>query len=348
MRDNITGKSILLIADPFYGYWKLIREQLLQLGAKSVYYKEVDFNIWSLRDNFNLHRFSRWLLNPWKRTKWTNDFVREIENMKFDTLFVIENMSFKKTFLDELRKRNPNVRMILFLWDTFKTQQPRYMDYLHKFDSVYSFDRDDASKYGLRYFPDFYIDSKTMPIDQCKYDIAFVGTMNLGPTRFRGELLKKICLICRNLDLKFFFYLRCHGLATSNNKFRRFYQRIRNYSYLRQVKNLTKLGIAYSHSLPIEDYNQVMGNTQVVLDLNYQDRQGLTINAITALANGRKLITTNKRIAEEPFYDSSMIYIIDDVKPTIDPDFFGKPYRPVDVSYLRLDNWLRHVVNESS
>ena len=89
-----------------------------------------------------------------------------------------------------------------------------------------------------------------------------------------------------------------------------------------------------------------MANTRIVLDLSHRNRQGMTINAIAAIANGKKLITTNKRIKEEPFYDPSAIYIIDEENPFFDMSFVKQPYTPQDFSFLRMDNWLKHVINE--
>ena len=157
MINNITDKSILLICDNFYNYDQEIRSTLLDLGAKSVYLKRAKFFSGSFRDKFNWKAYPAYIKNIIKneRTKWTREFVNEIKDMHFDVMLCIENMSFKKWFIDYLHSKNPNIKTFLFLWDTFKTQQPRYFDYLPKFDYVFSFDKDDAKKYNLIYQPDF-------------------------------------------------------------------------------------------------------------------------------------------------------------------------------------------------
>ena len=95
-------------------------------------------------------------------------------------------------------------------------------------------------------------------------------------------------------------------------------------------------------------YGKAKANTKAVIDISHHNRQGLTINAITALADGRTLITTNQRIKEESFYDPQMICVIDEKAPVIDAAFLRSPYRPVDISFLRMDHWLKHIVNEQS
>lgn len=345
MRDNISGKSILLIIEPFFGYGVIIENELLKLGAKYVYRKESKFLPAGIRDGFNLKNLYKWICNPYGRDKWTKDLINEIEPLQFDTLFVVENLPFKKYFLIYLKKKNPKIRMVLFLWDTFKTQQLHYTDYLPLFDSCYSFDRDDASKFGLHYFPDFYIEKQIPSISSCKYDIAFVGTMNRNSTRFRGDVLHKINDFCLNNELKAYFYLY-YPVIQSNSFIKRFYHKIHDYKYNKEIERLCEFGFVHSNPIPIDEYNEVMANTRIVLDLSHRNRQGMTINAIAAIANGKKLITTNERIKDEPFYDPSAIYVIDEANPFFDMSFVKQIYTPKDFSFLRMDNWLKHVINE--
>lgn len=92
--------------------------------------------------------------------------------------------------------------------------------------------------------------------------------------------------------------------------------------------------------------NRIQASARVLLDLNHKGRQGMTINCITALAHGQKLITTNKRIMDEPFYNPDMIYIMDENNPHLEVSFWNRPNKPIDLSYLRIDNWLLHITND--
>lgn len=345
-KDNIAGKSILMIGDPFYGYCRLIRKQLLRLGAESVLYIEAPFYRGSLRDSISIRNILSWLMNPWKRTQWTKELIDKIGDRQFDTFFVIENMPFKKTFMDYLRTKNPNIRMILFLWDTLKTQQSRYIDYLEKFDTVYSFDRDDANNYKLNYYPDFYIENEQVPIEDCTYDIAFVGAMNRKETFYRADALFKIYSFCEMNHLSYFLYLRHDKFPNSRSWLKGLFYMINNRRYNKKVNELRHYGFMHDTPLSVEESNKIMANSRVILDLSYPDRQGMTLNAIMALASGKKLITTNKRIMEESFYNPQMICVIDAEDPSFDMEFCNYPSILIDVSYLRLDKWVQHVVNE--
>jgi hypothetical protein len=50
----------------------------------------------------------------------------------------------------------------------------------------------------------------------------------------------------------------------------------------------------------------------VVIDIVQRGQSGLTMRAIEALAAGKKIITNNKNIINEPFYNNKNIMIIDD------------------------------------
>lgn len=346
MRDNITGKKILLIGDPFYGYCSYIKKQLLCLGAKSVCYIQNTFYLGSFRDNINFPTFISWIRHPKIRTNWTNKLINDLGDGIFDTFFVVQKLPFKKSFIEYLRERNPNIRTILFLWDTFRTQQSRYHDYLPLFDKVYSFDKDDAERYHLSYFPDFYIEDIKIPIERCKFDVAFIGTMDENETHFRGKVLAKISDFCKAEGLTSFFYLRYYNIDDSKNIVKKLYKKISCWKYYKDIEKLKQYGFMHQSAMPLSDYNDIMSNTKAIIDISHRERQGMTINAITALANGKKLITTNDRIKNEIFYDPQMISIINEKSPHIDLDFLRGPYISLNMSFLRIDSWLKHVVNE--
>lgn len=346
MRDNITGKSILLIGDPFYGYCGYIRDQLIVLGAKSVCLVDRPFYPGSFRDSIDFSTFFFWLKDPKARTHWTNNLIKTIEKDSFDTLFVVEKMPFKKSFISYLRNKKPHIRTILFLWDTFQTQQSRYIDFLPLFDKVYTFDRDDATRYKLSYYPDFYIEINDSSMGNCIYDISFIGTMTPKSTLFRGELLAKISELCRAEGLNCFFYLRYIEINYRKQLLYKIYNKIKYWKYSRNLEKLKDYDFMHSTAMPLCEYNHVLAHSKAVLDISHRNRQGMTVNAITAIAHGKKLITTNYKIKDEPFYDPQMIHIIDENNPIIDFDFLRSSSRKNNLSYLRIDNWLKHIVNE--
>lgn len=346
MTDNITGKTILLTCNDWYGYDVALKKTLLRLGAKEVTLINLEPIKGSFRDRINFVTIYNFFRCPNHRTKVTNKLIQELGNKTFDVMLCMENMKFSKFFLDFLRSQNPNIKLFLFLWDTFDTQQPRYKDYLSKFDYVYTFDKDDAKRYQLKYFPDFYLEGKTEYIET-KYDLCFVGSIFYHSTKERASILYTIKTFCEKYNLKSFLYLKIGGTINDNPSYiKRLYRKIRDRKFNNLINKFTQYGFIHYEALTLEQFDEVCNQSKVIIDLNHRNRQGMTINAITALAKGKKLITTNKRIKEEPFYDPNVIYILDDENPQLDIDFFNSPYKPVDMSHLRLDNWLKHILND--
>jgi len=350
--NNVKGKNVLLLCDEFHGYNKKIKEALLQLGANEVYSYNSKFicSFRTRREIKTFRGFVKWLIFPWRRSLWTYQFKRQIKNKKIDTFLCISFPVFKKSFISWLRKNNPDIKIILFLWDNIDELKVYYSDYYKKFDKAYSFDRNDAKKYGLIYHPDFYL-----PFDRREedlvYDLSFIGSFcGLSRADNRGEILKKIQTICYQKRLKSYLFLRFSDTDTSGDN--RLISKIKRFTNKDTKSEHAK--VQYSkepfykeYSLTLEEVEDIQRKSKAIVDINHIDRQGLTINAITAIAMGKKLITTNARINEEQFYDPNMILIIDEnniENIDIPKEFFEKKNIPIDISYLRLDNWLKKII----
>lgn len=347
MRDNITNKNILFLCSRFFGYEEKITEMLYRLGARRVYYKECAFFEESFRDNVSFYTLKKFLKNPRYRDNWTTDFWKEISEIRFDTFFVLENLSFSKWFIRRLKSENPSLRSILFLWDKFSTQQPRYFDYLPLFDKVYTFDRDDARRCHISYFPDFYIESPHNETGDSKYDVTFIGTMHNGTTDFRGEVLKKIEQECNRKGLSSFLWLYHSKYQEPRRRYIRWFRNhIKPNAFKKAFDGCQGCDFLHNTPLPLEEYYKILNHSKAIIDINHRNRQGMTLNVIEALASGKKLITTNNRIMDEPFYDPNMILVINENNPIVDKSFLDAPSKIVDFSELRLDNWLKHVINE--
>ena len=128
MHNNIKDKSILLLCENFYDYDKAIVDELYKLGAKNVFLKNIKYFRSSFRELAGFSLFS-FLRNPFERRCWTSKFEQEIQDLHFDIFLCIENTCFVKSFMRFLRAKNPQIKTVLFLWDTYKTQQGGFKDY---------------------------------------------------------------------------------------------------------------------------------------------------------------------------------------------------------------------------
>lgn len=323
----------------FYGYDIALKETLLKMGAKNVY-------LYSEGSGFFYGRFTlktpyHILKDPHKQTNKTKELIEKIDNTHFDYLLCIEYTPFKKWFINWLRERDPNIKCILFLWDRVKDSPKEQKGYLPLFDKVWSFDRDDCKRFGFTYQPDFYLENGTCPYDDCEYDISFVGSMGDGNKRVydRPAILSYIDRFCKEHKLNAFLYLRYTYVKSRSLKyfgipdeFEKVLGKYKNESFM------------HLESIPLAKVQEIQKHSKVILDLAHDNRQGLTINAITALATGKKLITTNKRIKDESFYSERNVLILDPKKLSLSADFFIQKPQVIHLENLRMDNWLRTIL----
>lgn len=345
--NYIKDKNILLLCYNFFEYDKMLMNKLYELGAKNVYLKTAAYFASSPRDDMFWHPIYKspylYLKDPHARSKWTKQFQDDISDLKFDVFLVIENTSFKKSFMRFLRDRNPGIKTIWFLWDTFKIQQKFHKDYIKLFDKVYTFDRDDAYRYNLSYYPNFYVEPKGKSNNL--YDICFVGSANSSVTSFRIEAIAKIKKQCDALGLRSYFYVKVEPRTKSKNVFKRIFRYFVPCRYDKMLEKYYAKGFLHTKGLSQNEFNDVIRDSSAIIDLSYPDRQGMTINAIAAIASGKKLVTTNYKIEQEPFFHFNNILIIDQSNPVIDIGRLKLPMTPVNVDYLRMENWLQYIIN---
>lgn len=343
-RNQIQGKQILLICQDFYGYDVAIRDTLYTLGAKHVVLYNAIYFRSSFRESQSLKTLFFYLQDPHSRTRWTEKLISDIDQDEFDILFCVALTPFKKYFIDYLRKKNPRLKAFLFLWDTLQAGQSGFLDYFEKFDFVYSFDRDDCAKYGFEYYPDFYIEPKHSSVE-CQYDLSFIGTMYpRSETMDRAQLLYQVNRFCDIHHLNPFLYLRYYNAGDRKSSFEKWAFNLVYSRYLKTVDKYKPYGFMQEKKLPLSKVNDIQHASRVLLDINHINRQGMTINCITALATGKKLITTNTRIKDEPYYNQNNIYIINKDNPVLDIHFFDSEAKKIDMTHLRLDNWLTFIL----
>lgn len=344
MENRIKNKNILLFCANFYGYDLAIKQELLKLGARNVILKDnITFSD-DCRDYFSIKKKIRsFFLKPKQRDEWTKRLVNEISTFNIDVLFCVQYTPFSKWFIDYLRKIKPNIRTLLFLWDDFKTY-PNFKDYFDKFDKAYSFDKSDCMhNKKLKYLPNFYLHSENK-INQRDliYDICFIGSLNDRGIK-RIDFLNKLESFCNNNNLKSFLFLRYYKGNYKQNLFRYIFENKHKKKYHKIIKSSPNYNFMKENNLSLYEVENIQNNSRCLVDINYGNRFGYTLNVISAIAKGKKLITTNKSIVNEIFYNPNNIDIVDIDNPDFSYKFIKSETIPVDISHLRLDNWLLEI-----
>ena len=119
-------------------------------------------------------------------------------------------------------------------------------------------------------------------------------------------------------------------------------------AYIKSVVNGTKLPKVTFRKLDRQTIADLFMKSKCVIDSVNPLQTGLSMRTFETLGSGTKLITTNERITEEPFYDPSYIHVIDKESPKIDVDFIkDQNYKISDeIEHYSIHNWLKTFFTE--
>lgn len=346
MVNKIFKKNILFICPFFHDYPQIIKNALLELGANEVYLEPLKLHGETRRESPSssvLLTIIKWLKNPLYRRNWTQKVINNIENKQVDILFCIGGYPYTKSLINILKNKNPYLASYLFLWDSLSFYD--YSEYVSLFDYAFSFDKDDCAKINeLEYLPDFYI--KHNDLHQKKiYDFTYIGTINNMNFEERYNCLRKISEQLNSNRWHCYLHAYIPQLKYSTKTYIQEIFNPLHRRYRKFIGCISNSNFTSTKHLSIDDVIQIQSQSKCIIDISYGNRQGLTMHCIDAIANGIKLITTNEHIKHEPFYHPNNILIIDKENPIIDMEFLDKPVIPVDIKYLRLDNWLKYIIN---
>lgn len=210
---------------------------------------------------------------PWKKTIKNYDKV-----ILFDAFLDSDVAEY-------IEKVAPKTRLIIFYLN------PWFNNYYvstaaRKRCEVWSFDKEDCKKHGLKYNCQFYLSSSVKQKDDPAYssDLFFVGK-----DKHRLKLLLNIQNELRKNNLKMCLYVVGE----------------RNITY--SDKEKTILHHRYMLYSEVLKYNK---NAGCLLELMQENQQGFTLRTVEAMFFNKKLVTNNAFLKQYDFYDARNIYIL--------------------------------------
>lgn len=273
-----------------------------------------------------------------------------ILNCRYDLLLCINGCSFDPYLLNHLRIRNENIKSILYLWDT--TKYYNYTRNAKYFDKVFSFDWLDCRKFNLNYLPFYWIDNESDKND-IKYKMSIIGTNHDG----RLNIVERIAEQLNELNHKYYFniYMPQRTLSV-REKFRYWLAILINdetkIHQLNIIKGVEKSDFIVHDAIPIYRANEIISQSEIILDTDRETQTGITPRLMWALAKGKKIVTTNKDLVDLSFFDPQTIHIIDRKEPYIDPRFLANETKgkecPKELRQYRIDKWVRFLTETSN
>ncbi|RKR10922.1 hypothetical protein C8C83_2616 [Flavobacterium sp. 90] len=327
IEEALNNKNILFFSVQTFNLEKEIIKKLEFLGANVEYYDERPSNSNLTK---GIIRLKRSLLQL-KINKYYNKILSDISDKKYDFLFVNKGEVVPAFFLEKFQEVQPHCQFIFYTWDSFSNNK-NALNILKYFHKKFSFDSDDAVKYGLEFRPlfylDFYKDIDSISSVEIKNDLLFLGTAHSD----RYKISNSIADWCERNQLKSYCYYYMQGRLVY------FYKKL----FDRTFKEFDYKKLSFA-SLKGEDLFKLYQKSKVVLDINHPGQKGLTMRTFETIGAKRKMITTNTEVRKYKFYNPNNILIIDRENIKLNKEFFESDYNEVDKDLyekMSLKGWL--------
>lgn len=295
-------KRILFIAPDFFGYYKIIKNELgingymvdTFLYPRGFVYKLLEFKF---RKTILYKRYCKNYYNSLK-----NRFANE-----YDIVYIIKASKLPSDFLAYLKERFSNARFIQYLWDDIALD-PDSLRTLPFFDKVLSFNKYDCMANGFMWRPFFYQKDYSRE-KMCKeIDLFYIASYNNSRFNFVRKILSMEGI--EKLNVKIILKSSIFLFLTN----------IQNFNYCRYFS--TK-GLKYG------DMIDTLKKSTCSIEMPYIGQIGLTTRPFECLSTRTKVVTTNRDIVNYDFYHENNVLVVDSDNPHIPIEWIRKEYQEI-------------------
>lgn len=241
----------------------------------------------------------------WFNKSWYNDWIYEVSKYSKIIIFATKDYSVVRYI-----KKRSKANIIFWYWNpAFRMGIPKKE--LYGLANVWSFDPEDCKKYSLKFNTTFFFKNMVLPNTTIEYDLLFLG-INKG----RRDKLNRLNENFQNYLLNTYF----HIVPDKNEKV--------------DVK---------INPIPYIDYLMLLSKSKAILDIQPIGQSGLTLRPMESIFFKKKLITDNKGILHEDFYNSQNIFVLGVDNISNIRNFISSPYKEVDpdiVNKFDFNSWL--------
>lgn len=291
------GQSkILIIGIGFYNYEQAIVDNLKKRGY------EVDYMISVYRSKL-MSLCSKFRLQNRIQDYYLSNEINKLTK-SYDIILIIKGEGFHKHHIQQLKKGNPAAKFVLYLWDSMERLDNAQI-LIDGISTIYTFDRIDAIRYNLKFRPLFFLKSNIEPqTDNIKYAVFFLGWLHSDRYQLVSSIRRQ--LRQHNISYKFLIY---------TGRLRYFIDR-----YIKKIIRKDDSDMFIFSPIGYNEYIKYCIESNVILDIAHPNQNGLTMRTIEAIGLNKRLITTNKDVANYPTINN-VCQIIDRSNPIIDVDF---------------------------
>lgn len=334
--------KILFIANTHMNIYKEIEEEIINQGhiVITIEDKLIKGDPYFINKSF-IRKIKTFGWEKRIKKYWENRITKLDKH--FDILFVISGTSINNWVIELIKKYNPNIKTVYYTWDNCSYYNyKRHLDY---FDNSYTFDIEDASqdkRWSLLPIPCRINEYIQKP----KYDFFLLGTNHSNRLDFYKKIYSQLVVTSYKYYIKLLATPISMVKTISDYIIRRdkVAFRKRNFSKGKYMKE-----ILLKEPISPKKYNGIIQNSKCIIDDSRPGQSGLSARFMWALANRKKIITTNKWALEYSFVNPKQIRIIDSNNPKIPFDFIEEDKEELNVENRIINytytNWVKTILS---
>lgn len=245
---------------------------------------------------------------PLKRI-WFNRILKKLDIDELSDNYMIvydrNRLLFDLSFFKYVRKRKPGIKIVYLFSNIVEYTGAKDWGILKDlnayFDKVFAFDKIDAEKHGFSYSPLIYTRCVSMDNEKPFYDLFYIGK---AKDRYR-----QLIAVFEKANAE---GLKCDFNIVGVPKEEQLYGDI----------------IHYDKPLSYREILNRMDNARCIVDMIQGQSTAFTIKTCEAVIYDKKLITSNKNVRGESFYNQNMIMVFSEDQSLT--EFLEKDIVPFD------------------
>lgn len=209
----------------------------------------------------------------------------------YDKVIFLQAHQMSLENLTQLRGAHPRAEFTLYNWDSISNHD--YRLHANLFDRVLTFDPVDAGEYGYGYLPLFCSRfMQSLRQDRATPESLFMVGNIVKPARYAA--IEAFRQYCSDNNLHFTQHLKISPVV-----------------WMQLVRNgITPRNISF-RSISKSDFCNMIETSAAVFDFANHAQSGQTMRMMENLCLGKKIITSNIWVKNEPFYSPDRIHVFD-------------------------------------
>ncbi|MFM2056579.1 MAG: hypothetical protein RLY71_964 [Pseudomonadota bacterium] len=249
---------------------------------------------------------------------------------RYDMVLFIQVHQMAQGTLAALKRAQPGAEFVLYNWDAISNHD--YRPYLHAFDRTYTFDPQDARAHRLHYLPLFCVRAflGLRKREQQRNAIYFVGNIVSVQRYCAIQAFKRYC---QQQGITFNSYLACTP-----------------YVMIWLLRAGYWPSDVSTRSIDHARFIDMIETATTVFDFANHKQSGYTMRTMENLCAGKKIITGNSGIRNEPFYSPDRILVFDGLDFSQVKAFLDTPLQAPEADFpeFHLSSFVAQLVHGSA